>query len=69
MKAVRIHQFGGPEVLQYEEEVPYPSPGKGELLIKVAAAGVNYADLGRRMGTYPGSQPPATLGLEAAGDR
>ena len=67
MKAVRIHQFGGPEVLQYEEEVPYPSPGKGELLIKVAAAGVNYADLGRRMGTYPGSQPPATLGLEAAG--
>ena len=67
MKAVRIHRFGGPEVLVYEEEVPQPTPGKGQVLIKVAGAGVNFADLMRRMGTYPGGDPPATLGLEAAG--
>ena len=67
MKAVRFHRFGGPEVLVYEEEVPRPIPGDGQVLIKVAGAGVNFADLMRRAGTYPGADPPATLGLEAAG--
>ncbi len=67
MKAVRIHKFGGPEVLVYEEEVPQPRPAKGQVLIKVAGAGVNFADLMRRTGSYLGGDPPATLGLEAAG--
>lgn len=43
MKAVRIHRYGGPEVLSYEE-VPQPEPGPGELLVKVMAAGVNPVD-------------------------
>ncbi len=67
MKAVRIHKFGGPEVLVYEEDVPRPVLGQGEVLIKVAGAGVNFADLMRRTGNYPGSAPTAILGLEAAG--
>ena len=67
MKAVRFHRFGGPEVLVYEEDVPRPTPGEGQVLIKVAGSGVNFADLMRRMGNYPGLQPPATLGLETAG--
>ena len=67
MKAIRIHEYGGPEVLVYEEEVPRPTVGPGQALIKVAGAGVNYADLMRRMGGYPGAEPPATMGLEAAG--
>ena len=67
MKAVRIHKFGGPEVLVYEGDVQRPTPESGQVLIKVAGAGVNFADLLRRMGQYAGVDPPATLGLEAAG--
>jgi NADPH:quinone reductase-like Zn-dependent oxidoreductase len=43
MSAVRIHSYGGPEVLRYEE-IPRPQPGAGEILIKVHAAGVNPVD-------------------------
>jgi NADPH2:quinone reductase len=67
MKAVRIHTLGGPEVLQYED-VPTPQVGAGQVLIKVAAAGVNYADLSRRQGTYARRIPlPFILGSEVAG--
>jgi NADPH2:quinone reductase len=67
MKAVRFHELGGPEVLRYEE-VPEPQVSDTSILIKVAAAGVNYADLGWRRGTYPRHDPlPATLGSEVAG--
>jgi NADPH:quinone reductase len=67
MKAVRIHTLGGPEVLRYED-VPDPQVGAGEVLIKVAAAGVNYADLGRRKGAYARQIAlPAILGSEVAG--
>lgn len=67
MKAVRIHTLGGPEVLRYED-VPDPRAGVDEVLIKVAAAGVNYADLGRRKGTYARHITlPAILGSEVAG--
>jgi NADPH2:quinone reductase len=66
MKAIRIHRFGGPEVLQYED-IPLPEPGPGAVRIKVAGAGVNFADLMRRMGGYGTVDLPTIPGLEAAG--
>ena len=48
MKAVRIHEFGGLEVLKWED-VPEPSPRTNQVLIKVDSAGVNYADIIRRL--------------------
>ncbi len=66
MKAVRIHEFGGLDVLKWEE-VPEPEPRANQVLIKVDSAGVNYADISRRQGNYPGPDLPSTLGLEAAG--
>jgi len=65
MKAVRIHAFGGPEVLTYED-VPLPEPGVGEARIKIEAIGVNYIDTYHRSGLYP-SNLPFTPGMEAAG--
>ena len=67
MKAVRFHRFGGPEVLRYEE-VPDPEVGPGDVLIRVAAAGVNFSDTMRRAGTYnPDLALPHAEGVEAAG--
>lgn len=65
MKAVRIHQFGGPEVLRYEE-VPIPVPGSGEVLVKLAAAGLNYSDVHQRTGRHP-NKLPYTMGREGSG--
>ena len=65
MKAVRIHEHGGPEVLRYEE-VPLPEPGRGEARIQVEAAGVNFTDIYNRIGLYKLTLP-CTLGSEAAG--
>ena len=65
MKAVRVNEYGGPEALCYEE-VEMPIPGSNEVLIKVAAAGVNYIDTYQRSGLYQ-VPLPTTLGLEAAG--
>ena len=67
MRAVTITEPGGPEVLQWEE-VPDPVPGPGEVLIDVAAAGVNRADLLQRQGLYP--PPPGAPpypGMEVSG--
>ena len=66
MKAVRIHKFGGLDVLKWEE-IDRPKPRANQVLIRVESAGVNYADLMRRQGGYPGPDLPSTLGLEAAG--
>lgn len=66
MRAVRIHEFGGPKVLKLEE-VPEPAPGPGRVLIQTEAAGVNYADLMIRMGVYPIRGLPITPGFEVAG--
>lgn len=65
MKAILIHHHGGPEQLRYEE-IPVPSPKTGELLIRVAAAGVNFIDTYHRTGLYP-AEPPFIPGMEAAG--
>ena len=65
MQAIRVHRFGGPEVLRVED-LPIPEPGAGEALIKVEAAGINFVDVYHRDGRYPGHLP-LTLGREAAG--
>jgi len=67
MRAVVITRNGGPEVLRVEER-PDPHPGPGEVRIEVRAAGVNFADLMARAGTYPDAPPlPAVVGYEVAG--
>ena len=66
MKAIRIHEFGGVDVLRWEE-VPQPKPRPHQVLIKVDSAGVNYADVMRRGGTHPGGSLPSSLGIESAG--
>jgi len=65
VKAVRVHSPGGPEVLRIED-LPPPSPGPGQVLIRVDAAGVNVIDIYNRTGHYP-RDLPFTLGVEAAG--
>ncbi len=65
MHAIRIHEFGGPEVLRYDE-VPLPEPGAGEARVKIDAVGVNYIDIYQRTGQYPGPLPTIP-GREAAG--
>jgi NADPH2:quinone reductase len=65
MKAVRIHNYGGPEVLTVEE-IPVPEPQAGQARVKIEAIGINYIDIYQRTGLYP-LQTPFTLGREAAG--
>jgi NADPH:quinone reductase len=65
VKAVRIQEPGGPEVLRLED-VPEPTPAAGEALVKIEAAGVNYVDVYFRTGLYP-YPLPGILGVEAAG--
>ena len=52
MKAVLLSGFGGPEMLEYREDVPKPEPGPDEVLIRVGAAGVNNTDIWTREGAY-----------------
>jgi NADPH2:quinone reductase len=70
MKAVRVHELGGPEVLRYEE-ISNPSPKAGEVLVKIEAAGVNFLDIYYRSGFYWGGHHRRALpyipGAEAAG--
>src|SRR5919109_4412349 len=65
MKAVRIHEDGGPEVLRYED-APEPSPGPGEVLIRLRAASLNRLDLWVRKG-LPSVPKPRILGADGAG--
>ncbi|MGD1880402.1 MAG: quinone oxidoreductase [Kiloniellaceae bacterium] len=65
VKAIRIHEPGGPEVLRYED-VEVPAPGAGEVLLQQKACGLNYIDVYQRMGVYPLSYP-ATIGMEGMG--
>ncbi|MEV0146431.1 MULTISPECIES: quinone oxidoreductase [unclassified Nonomuraea] len=65
MRAIVIAAHGGPEVLEYVER-PDPEPGQGEVVVDVAAAGVNYIDTYHRSGAYPLALP-AAIGSEGAG--
>ena len=65
MKAIRMHEFGGPDVYRYED-VPEPAPGAGQALVAIEAVGVNFIEVYQRTGLYPGPLP-ATPGSEAAG--
>ena len=65
MKSVSVHQYGGPEVLKYED-VPVPEPKEGEARVKIETIGVNFVDIYHRIGRYQGALP-LTLGQEAAG--
>ena len=65
MRAAMIRAHGGPEAIEVAE-LPDPEPGPGELLVDVAAAGVNFVDVYYRTGAYPGDLP-LQLGTEAAG--
>lgn len=63
-----IAKHGPPEVLRVQER-PDPAPGAGEVLIRVRAAGVNFADLMARIGMYPDApKPPSVIGYEVAGE-
>ena len=66
MKAVRIHQFGGPEVLMYED-VPDPQPRKDQVLVRVKACSLNHLDVWVRKG-LPGVKLPHILGSDIAGE-
>ncbi len=69
MKAIVVHQYGGPEVLKFEE-YPDPVPGPGEVLVRIAATSVNPIDYKRRAGLtkdwYP-LQFPGLIGVDMAG--
>lgn len=67
MRAIWITRHGGPEVLEVRE-APDPSPGAGEVRVRVRAAGLNFAEIMGRIGLYPDApKPPCVLGYEAAG--
>jgi len=72
LKAIRIERYGGPEVLLFQD-VPIPDPGPGEVLVRVAFAGINFMDVHTRQGKYANSRTypvriPVTLGMEGAGN-
>ena len=64
MKAIRIHDHGGADVLTYED-IPIPEAKAGEALVKIEAIGVNFIDIYHRIGLYP-LKTPFTLGVEIA---
>ena len=66
MRAVVIHQAGGPEVLKLET-LPVPTPGPGQALIRLKAFGLNRSELSTRQGHSPGVRFPIVPGIEATG--
>jgi NADPH:quinone reductase-like Zn-dependent oxidoreductase len=66
MKAAVIHEPGGPEVLRIEE-LPVPTPQRGQVLIRIKAFGINRSEIFTRQGQSPGVRFPRVLGIEAVG--
>jgi len=70
MKAMVLHELGGPEKLSYEE-VPEPEPGSGETVVRLRAAALNRRDVFVTQGQYPGAKPdalPVILGSDGSGE-
>src|SRR4028118_314388 len=70
MKAIRLHELGGPENLVYED-VPDPEPGSGEVVVRLSAAALNRRDVFVTRGMYPGAKQealPVTLGSDGSGE-
>ena len=67
VKAIRVHEFGGPEVMRLED-IEIPAPGKDEVLVRFHAAGVNYIDTYFRTGAYKPPEMPFVPGSEGAGE-
>ncbi|HEY6747797.1 MAG TPA: NADPH:quinone oxidoreductase family protein [Mycobacteriales bacterium] len=69
MRALQQTSLNGPDDLRLITDAPVPSPGPGQVLIRVTAAGLNFADLSQARGTFAGGpQPPYLAGIEAAGE-
>jgi NADPH:quinone reductase len=69
MRALQQTSLNGPQDLRLITDAPVPSPGPGEVLIRVTAAGVNFVDISQDRGTFAGGpQPPYLAGIEAAGE-
>ena len=68
MKAAVVTRYGGPEVMEIQD-VPLPRPAEGQILVRVRAIGLNFADVFGRLGVYPNTPPPPFIpGLEFSGD-
>ncbi|MES9953533.1 MAG: quinone oxidoreductase [Candidatus Thiodiazotropha sp. 6PLUC2] len=65
-KAIRIHKYGGPEQMRWEQ-IELAPPGPGEVQIRQHSVGLNYIDVYHRTGIYPTPELPCTLGMEGAG--
>jgi len=69
MRALQQTSLDGPDDLRLIIDAPVPSPGPGEVLIRITAAGVNYVDISQARGTFAGGpQPPYLAGIEGAGE-
>jgi len=67
VKGYIVREFGGPEAMLWEE-LPDPRPGPGQVLVKVHASGINFAETRMRAGTYSGIPLPFIMGMEGAGE-
>src|SRR3954452_19846123 len=69
MRALQQPTLSGPQDLRLITDAPVPSPGPGEVLIRVTAAGVNFVDISQARGVFAGGpQPPYVAGIEGAGE-
>ncbi|MET7383242.1 NADPH:quinone oxidoreductase family protein [Streptomyces sp. NPDC005526] len=69
MRALQQTSLDGPQAMRLITDAPVPSPGRGEVLIRVTAAGVNFADISKARGAFlDGPRPPYTAGFEGAGE-
>jgi NADPH:quinone reductase-like Zn-dependent oxidoreductase len=68
MRGIYVPHFGGPEVMECRDDLPEPVAGPGQVLVRVHASGINFAETRMRAGTYSGQSVPFVLGMESAGE-